>query len=134
MDLKGTNWGLLGCSVSRPREAEGCARSISCWGSCSDLPWLGERATQLVWDCPVPGGCILKRPDMLSASRTASCRSLRLNPDAERVASESGFCVGDANAFNALFDAAEAAVEAFVGEPAPEGVRVVGLPASWWGQ
>ena len=29
------------------------------------LPWLGERATQLIWDCPVPGGCTLKRPDML---------------------------------------------------------------------
>jgi hypothetical protein len=29
------------------------------------LPWLPERAEQVVWDCPVPGGCTLKRPDML---------------------------------------------------------------------
>ena len=29
------------------------------------LPWLGEKAEQLIWDCPVPGGCTLKRPDML---------------------------------------------------------------------
>ena len=135
------------------------------------LPWLGERAQQLIWDCPVPGGCTLKRPDMLfrfedrfvqvevdeEGHEDLSCADedsrleliaadvglpglvLRLNPDAERVLKrrrctngEPCFCVGDADAFNGLFDAAEAAVEAFVNEPASEGVRVVGLPASWW--
>ncbi|OLP76603.1 hypothetical protein AK812_SmicGene43441 [Symbiodinium microadriaticum] len=135
------------------------------------LPWLGEWAQQLIWDCPVPGGCTLKRPDMLfrledrfvqievdeEGHEDLSCADedsrleliaadvglpglvLRLNPDAERVLKrrrlcngESGFCVGDADAFNGLFDAAEAAVETFLNEPAPEGVRVVGLPASWW--
>ncbi|CAE7500981.1 WRKY19 [Symbiodinium sp. CCMP2456] len=131
----------------------------------------GERAQQLIWDCPVPGGCTLKRPDMLfrfedrfvqvevdeEGHENLSCADedsrleliaadvglpglvLRLNPDAERVLKrrrlsngEHCFCVGDADAFNGLFDAAEAAVEAFANEPAPEGVRVVGLPASWW--
>ncbi|CAE7799753.1 WRKY19, partial [Symbiodinium microadriaticum] len=29
------------------------------------LPWLGEKAEQMIWDCPLPGGCTLKRPDML---------------------------------------------------------------------
>ena len=135
------------------------------------LPWLGERATQLIWDCPVPGGCTLKRPDMLyrledrfvqvevdeEGHEDLSCADedsrleliaadvglpglvLRLNPDAERVLKrrrwsngEPCFCVGDADAFNALFDSAEAEVEAFLNEPAPEGVRVAGFPASWW--
>ena len=135
------------------------------------LPWLGEKAEQLIWDCPVPGGCTLKRPDMLfrledrfvqvevdeEGHEDLSCADedsrleliaadvglpglvLRLNPDAERALKrrrlnngEHCFCVGDADAFNGLFDAAEAAVEAFVNEPPPEGVRVVGLPASWW--
>ena len=60
---------------------------------------------------------------------------LRLNPDAERALKrrwlnngEHCFCVGDADAFNGLFDAAEAAVEAFANEPPPEGVRVAGFP------
>ena len=135
------------------------------------LPWLGERATELVWDCPVPGGCTLKRPDMLyrledrfvqvevdeEGHEDRSCadedsrleliaadvglpgRVLRLNPDAERTLKrrrhrngEHYFCVGDADAFNALFDSAETEVEAFLNEPAPEGVRVAGFPASWW--
>ena len=135
------------------------------------LPWLGERATELIWDCTVPGGCTLKRPDMLfrledrfvqveideEGHEDRNCADedsrleliaadvglpglvLRLNPDAERVLKrrrlsngEHCFCVGDADAFNGLFDAAEAAVEAFVNEPAPESVRVLGLPASWW--
>ena len=135
------------------------------------LPWLGERATQLVWDCPVPGGCTLKRPDMLyrfedrfvqvevdeEGHEDLSCADedsrleliaadvglpglvLRLNPDAERILKrrrwkngEQSFCVGDADAFNALFDSAETEVEAFLNEPAPEGVRVAGFPASWW--
>ena len=135
------------------------------------LPWLGERATQLVWDCPVPGGCTLKRPDMLyrlddrfvqvevdeEGHDDLSCADeesrleliaadvglpgfvLRLNPDAERVLrrrrlsnGEHCFCVGDADAFTALFDAAETEVEAFLNEPAPEGVRVAGFPESWW--
>ena len=135
------------------------------------LPWLGENAEQLVWDCPVPGGCTLKRPDMLyrfedrfvqievdeDGHEDRSCADedsrleliaadvglpglvLRLNPDAERALKrrrlsngEHCFCVGDADGFNRLFDAAEAAVEAFLNEPAPEGMRVAGLPASWW--
>ncbi|OLQ01018.1 hypothetical protein AK812_SmicGene16288 [Symbiodinium microadriaticum] len=135
------------------------------------LPWLGEKAEQLIWDCPVPGGCTLKRPDMLfrledrfvqievdeEGHEDLSCADedsrleliaadvglpglvLRLNPDAERVLKrrrlrngEHCFCVGDADAFNDLFDAAEAAVETFLNEPPPEGVRVVGLPTSWW--
>ena len=135
------------------------------------LPWLGEKAKQLIWDCPVPGGCTLKRPDMLfrledrfvqievdeEGHEDLSCADedsrleliaadvglpglvLRLNPDAERILKrrrwgngEQSFCVGDADAFNGLFDAAEAAVEGFLNEPPPEGVRVVGLPASWW--
>ncbi|CAE7941992.1 unnamed protein product, partial [Symbiodinium sp. KB8] len=126
------------------------------------LPWLGEKAEQLIWDCPVPGGCTLKRPDMLfrledrfvqievdeEGHEDLSCADedsrleliaadvglpglvLRLNPDAERILKrrrctngEPCFCVGDADAFNGLFDAAEAAAEAFVNEPAPEGVR-----------
>ena len=135
------------------------------------LPWLGERATQLVWDCPVPGGCTLKRPDMLyrledrfvqvevdeEGHEDRGCADedsrleliaadvglpglvLRLNPDAERTLKrrrwsngEPGFYVRDADAFTALFDSAEAEVEAFLNEPAPEGVRVAGFPASWW--
>ena len=135
------------------------------------LPWLGERAQQLIWDCPVPGGCTLKRPDMLyrfedrflqvevdeEGHEDLSCADedsrleliaadvglpglvLRLNPDVERVLKrrrstrgEPCFCVGDADAFNALFDSAEAEVEAFLNEPAPEGVRVAGFPESWW--
>ena len=64
---------------------------------------------------------------------------LRLNPDAKRALKqrrlrngESCFAVGDAEAFNELFDAAEAAVDAFLAETAPEGVRAVGFPATWW--
>ena len=29
------------------------------------LPWLPNQAVELVWDCRVPGGCSLKRPDVL---------------------------------------------------------------------
>ncbi|CAE7919690.1 WRKY19, partial [Symbiodinium necroappetens] len=135
------------------------------------LPWLGECATQLVWDCPVPGGCTLKRPDMLyrfedrfvqvevdeEGHEDLSCSDedsrleliaadvglpglvLRLNPDAEQTLKrrrlrngEAAFAVGEADAFNALFASAETEVEAFLNEPAPEGVRVAGFPASWW--
>ena len=143
--------GLLHRPVPRPREAES--------------PQGASHAGR-----PVPGGCTLKRPDMLyrfedrfvqvevdedghgcadedtrleliAADVGLPGLVLRLNPDAERILKrkrlrngESCFYVGDAAAFNALFDAAEAAVEGFVDEQAPEGVRVVGLPATWWGQ
>ncbi|OLP95088.1 hypothetical protein AK812_SmicGene22830 [Symbiodinium microadriaticum] len=111
------------------------------------LPWLGERATQLVWDCPVPGGCTLNmlyrfedrfvqvevdeeghedtscadedsRLELIAADVGLPGLVLRLNPDAERILKrrrcsngEPCFCVGDADAFTALFDAAETEVE-----------------------
>jgi hypothetical protein len=44
------------------------------------VPQLTAASTQVVWDCPVPGGCSLKRPDLLCAF---SGRYLQIEVDEE---------------------------------------------------